>query len=64
MVQRKVLTPNDFADLEEVEERLGLYEELTNSQPKPFDWRFTKSDLMDLLRRLEEKQKRTPAPKG
>jgi DDE superfamily endonuclease len=55
MVQRKVLTPNDFADLDEVEERLRLYEELTNSQPRPFDWRFTKADLMDLLRRLESK---------
>jgi hypothetical protein len=56
MVQRKVLTPNDFADLQEVETRLRLYEELTNSQPKPFDWRFTKYDLFALLQRLASKE--------
>jgi hypothetical protein len=56
MVQRKALTPNDFADLAEVELRLRLYEELTNSRPKPFDWKFTKSDLADLLQRLAAKE--------
>jgi hypothetical protein len=58
MVQRKVLTPNDFTDLAQVELRLRLYEELTNSQPRPFDWKFTKIDLADLLRRLAGKQQR------
>jgi len=52
LVQRKVLTPNDFADLADVELRLRLYEELTNRQPRPFDWRFTKDDLFQLLQRL------------
>jgi hypothetical protein len=56
MVQSKVLTPNDFADLAEVELRLRLYEELTNRQPKPFNWRFTKADLFDLLQRLAAKE--------
>lgn len=56
MVQRKVLTPNDFANLAAIELRLRLYEELTNSQPKPFDWKFTKADLFDLLRRLAAKE--------
>jgi len=57
LVQRKALTPNDFADLQEVELRLRLYEELTNRQPQPFDWRFTKYDLFDLLQRLAAKAK-------
>jgi DDE superfamily endonuclease len=52
LVQRKVLTPNDFADLQEIELRLRLYEELTNSQPRAFHWRFTKYDLFNLLQRL------------
>jgi hypothetical protein len=51
LVQRKVLTPNDFADLRAVETRLRLHEELTNRQPRPFDWRFTKQDLFDWLQR-------------
>jgi hypothetical protein len=46
---------------EQVELRLRLYEELTNSQPKPFDWRFTKADLADLLHRLAEKEQRPEA---
>src|SRR5262249_33694426 len=51
LVQRKALMPNDFADLADVELRLRLYEELTNRQPRPFDWRFTKEDLFQLLQR-------------
>jgi hypothetical protein len=61
LVQRKVLTPNDFTDLHEVELRLRLYEELTNRRPQPFDWRFTKYDLFDLLQRLAAKT-RTASP--
>lgn len=60
LVQRKVLTPNDFADLAEVELRLRLYEELTNRQPHPFDWKFTKYDLFDLLQRLASKAQARP----
>lgn len=56
IVQRKVLTPNDFANLAEVEMRLRLYEELSNRQPRPFNWKFTKADLFDLLQRLAAKQ--------
>jgi hypothetical protein len=51
LIQRKVLTPNDFTDLRDVEARLRLYEELTNRQPRPFDWRFTKQDLFAWLQR-------------
>jgi hypothetical protein len=57
LIQRKVLTPNDFTSLEEVELRLRLYEELTNRTPRPFDWKFTKYDLFDLLQRLASKVK-------
>jgi hypothetical protein len=52
IVQRKVLTPNDFASLAEVEQRLLLYEELSNSQPRPFEWQFTRVKLMEFFHRL------------
>jgi hypothetical protein len=52
LLQRKVLTPNDSTDLQELELRIKLYEELNNEQPKPFEWKFTKYDLFDLLRRI------------
>jgi hypothetical protein len=56
IIQRKVLTPNDFASLDEVEDRLRLYEELTNREPRPFDWKFTRTKLMDFLERLEARK--------
>jgi hypothetical protein len=51
IIQRKVLTPNDFANLEAIRLRLALYEQLTNRQPKPFAWKFTRQDLMEWLER-------------
>jgi hypothetical protein len=51
IVQRKVLTPNDFASSAEVEQRLRLYEALSNSHPHPFEWKFTRP-LVELLDRL------------
>ena len=51
IIQRKVLTPNDFPNLSAVRLRLALYEELTNRQPKPFAWKFTRQDMLDWLKR-------------
>jgi len=56
LLQRKVLTPNDSTDLQELELRIKLYEQLTNKEPKPFDWRFTKYDLFALLQRLARRE--------
>ena len=61
IIQRKVLTPNDFASLEEVEQRLRLYEELSNREPRPFDWKFDRTALLDFLERLEAKREKLPA---
>jgi len=55
LVQRKVLNPNDFMNLAQVEERLRLYEELTNQNPKPFTWRFDRAELRQFLHRLDAK---------
>ena len=52
ILQRKVLTPNDFADLDALRIRIRLYEELTNRQPKPFAWKFTRQELADWLKRV------------
>jgi DDE superfamily endonuclease len=56
LLQRKVLTPNDSKDLAELELRIKLYEALTNKEPKPFDWKFTKYDLFNLLQRLASRE--------
>jgi hypothetical protein len=64
LLQRKILTPNDSADLRELELRLRLYEELTNQQPRPFDGRFTKYDLFALLQRLAIREAAARAAKS
>ena len=54
IVQRKVLSPNDFDDLDVVVERLAAFEERYNQAAKPFKWKFTTTDLADLLDRLDQ----------
>ena len=56
IIQRKVLTPNDFANLDEVEQRLRFYETLTNGEPRPFQWKFDREKLTAFLERLEKKR--------
>jgi len=56
IIQRKVLTPNDFANLAAVEDRLLAFETLYTDTAVPFDWRFTRADLEDRLAQL------APAP--
>jgi hypothetical protein len=51
IIQRKVLTPNDFATLEAVRVRLRLHEELSNRTPRPFQWKFTRQDMLAWLER-------------
>lgn len=57
IIQRKVLTPNDFADLEALRLRLALYEELSNQSPRPFQWKFDRTKLTALLAKIEARQK-------
>lgn len=48
VLQRKVVSPNDFTDLTEVEHRLVEFEKRYNATATPFDWKFTRHDLHDL----------------
>lgn len=52
VVQRKVLTPNDFGSLSELEERLLGFQERYEEVARPFEWRFTRSDLLNLLTKM------------
>ena len=53
IIQRKVLTPNDFADLEALRLRLALYEDLSNRTPKPFAWKFGRAQLVALMAKIK-----------
>lgn len=52
IVQRKVLTPNDFSCLEEVAERLLSFQDYYERMATPFDWKFTRDDLARLIKKL------------
>ena len=56
IVQRKVLTPNDFDDLAAVEERLLAFQRHYEEIARPFEWTFTRRELDRLLERLEERE--------
>jgi hypothetical protein len=53
IVQRKVVAPNDFTDLTQVENRLLAFEQRFNATATPFNWTFTADDLDDLLARID-----------
>ncbi len=56
IIQRKVLTPNDFTNLEAIRLRLALYEELSNQSPTPFQWKFDRAKLTALLTKIETRR--------
>jgi len=53
VVQRKVLTPNDFASLPTLAHRILHFQRHYQSIARPFEWRFTRKDLATLLRKLD-----------
>ena len=53
IVQRKVLSPNDFTDLDAITDQLSAFETRYNQTARPFKWKFTTTDLDDLLARLD-----------
>lgn len=53
IIQRKVLTPNDFSSLAEVEDRLLRFQEHYESAAQPFEWKYTRQDLNKLLLKLK-----------
>ncbi|MFE3001724.1 hypothetical protein ACFXG4_42945 [Nocardia sp. NPDC059246] len=62
VVQRKALSPDDFADLDAVTNRLLAFQDHYNATARPFDWTFTRDDLNDLLHRLGRHDLATPLP--
>jgi hypothetical protein len=53
-IQKKVLTPNDFVSLDGVAQRLKEFERHYERVANPFEWKFTREDLSQVLRKLRE----------
>ena len=54
-VQRKVLTPNDFPDLDTLEQQLLAFGRRYEQIATPFEWKFTRADLNQLLARANDR---------
>ncbi len=55
ILQRKVLTPNDFPSLEVLSQRIHDFERHYEHSARPFQWTFTRRDLDKLLTRLDQR---------
>jgi transposase len=56
IIGRKVIRPAHFADLDALAARLAAFEPHFNAAATPFDWRFGRRELEDLLRRIDAHQ--------
>jgi DDE superfamily endonuclease len=61
VVQRNVVSPNDFRDLAELQQRLLGFQQRYEQTAQPFEWRYTRADLDHLLRRLDHTDPLTQA---
>jgi hypothetical protein len=52
ILQRKVLTPNMFTSLAELEEHILAFQARYNQIASPFRWTFTRKNLADLMNKL------------
>jgi hypothetical protein len=53
VVQRKVLTPNDFPSLAAVAQRLLQFQSYYEQIATPFEWKFTRADLQKLIEKIK-----------
>jgi len=56
IVSRKVLTPDDFNDVDAVKQKLMAFQAYYETIATPFEWKFTRSDLNNLLARIAQYQ--------
>ena len=53
IIQRKVLNPNDFNSVSDLEKRLQDFQSYYEKIAKPFQWKFTRKNLDDMLKKLQ-----------
>src|ERR1700688_30258 len=56
IIQKKVVSPNDFAGLDELCRTLLAFAGRYNQTARPFNWKFTTSALTALIRRISEQE--------
>ena len=56
ILQRKAINPADFTDLDQLAQRVMAFQDHYNHNATPFDWRYSRDDLNDLIQRLDAKE--------
>jgi hypothetical protein len=56
ILQRKVLTPNDFDSLFALEDRILAFQDRYQDNAKPFEWKFTRDDLFEASRQTRPRK--------
>ncbi|MBA3529836.1 MAG: IS630 family transposase [Propionibacteriaceae bacterium] len=62
ILQRKAISPADFANLEDLANRILAFQDRYNTTARPFDWKYTRKDLNDFLTRLRRHDSPPPTP--
>lgn len=52
-IHRKLLAPNDSHDTAQIASTLNAFEHHYNQIAKPFEWNFTREQLAEVLKRLD-----------
>ena len=60
VIQKKVVTPNDFDSLGELSATLLGFVDRYNQTARPFSWKFTAADLHDLMDRISRHEQQDP----
>jgi hypothetical protein len=60
IVQRKLLTPNNFRSLAELKDGLLCFQDHYCAAARPFQWKFTREDLKALLSKIHAHEKALP----
>lgn len=61
VIQRKVLTPNHFESTAEIADRLLGFQQHYQQAASPFQWKFTRSHLHKLLKKIQALEVHTAA---
>lgn len=62
IIQKKVISPNDFASLEDLAGTLLAFVDRYNQTARPFNWKFTAADLTRLLAKISIREHAASSP--
>ncbi|MDX6393259.1 MAG: hypothetical protein QOJ73_4322 [Streptosporangiaceae bacterium] len=64
IIQKKVISPNDFASLSDLSATLLAFVDRYNQTARPFNWNYTATDLARFLSRINGQQQPATLPEA